>query len=66
MHDANRLTQAWFKCKECGFCWNADDNASINIRFLGAESTCQKRTVYMQEYLHTDRRKPPGFILRGR
>ncbi|MCW3095233.1 MAG: Transposase [Chthonomonadaceae bacterium] len=61
MHDSNRVTQAWFECKECGFCWNADDNAAINIRFLGAESVCQKRTVYMQEYLHTDRRKPLCF-----
>ncbi len=58
MHDANRITQAWFKCRKCGFCWNADDNASINIRFLGGASTSQKRTVCMQEHLHTDRRKP--------
>lgn len=58
MSDCNRQTQAWFKCRECGFAWNADDNAALNIRFLGAESVCQKRTVFMQEYLHTDRRKP--------
>lgn len=61
MHDANRVTQAWFQCKECGFCWHADDNAAINIRFLGAESVCHKRPVCMQEYLHTDRRKPLCF-----
>jgi putative transposase len=61
MHDSNRVTQAWFQCKECGFCWNADDNSAINIRFLGAESVCQKRPVCMQEYLHTNRRKPLRF-----
>ncbi|MCW3053959.1 MAG: transposase [Chthonomonadales bacterium] len=58
MSDANRTTQAWFQCRRCGFCWHADDNAAINIRFLGAESVRQKRQVCMQEYLHTDRRKP--------
>jgi putative transposase len=39
--------------------------AAINIRFLGAESVCRKRLVCMQEYLHTDRRKPLGFNPRG-
>lgn len=58
MADANRTTQAWFQCRKCGFCWHADDNAAINIRFLGAESVRQKRPVCMQEFLHTDRRKP--------
>jgi|SRR5579871_650895 len=57
----NRPTQAWFKCVHCGFCGHADDNAALNIRFLGAESTCHKRTVWMQEYLQTDRRKPLRF-----
>jgi len=66
MHDCNRVTQAWFKCRECGFCWNADDNAAMNIRFLGAASTCQKRTVCMQEVLHTDRRKLRDFSPRSR
>jgi putative transposase len=61
MHDANRPSQSRFRCKECGFCCHADDNAAINIQFLGAESTCHERTVYMQEYLHTDRRKPLRF-----
>jgi len=61
MSDANRTTQAWFRCRKCGFCWHADDNAAINIRFLGAESVRQKRPVCMQEYLHTDRRKPLRF-----
>ena len=61
MSDRNRPTQAWFKCVNCGFCWHADDNAAENIRFLGAESTRQKRTVCMQEYLHTERRKPLRF-----
>jgi len=61
MADANRTTQAWFQCRKCGFCWHADDNAAINIRFLGAESVRQKRPVCMQEYLHTDRRKPLSF-----
>jgi len=61
MSDQNRPTQAWFKCVHCGFCGHADDNAAMNIRFLGAASTCHKRTVWMQEYLHTDRCKPLRF-----
>jgi putative transposase len=28
---ANRQTQASFRCKQCGFCCNADVNAAINI-----------------------------------
>ncbi len=28
---ANRQSQASFKCKQCGFCCNADANAAINI-----------------------------------
>jgi putative transposase len=28
---ANRQTQASFRCKQCGFCLNADINAAINI-----------------------------------
>jgi putative transposase len=64
MSDRNRASQAWFQCRECGFCCHADDNAACNIRFLGAESTCQKRTVSMQEVLHTDRRKPLRFSQR--
>jgi putative transposase len=58
MADHNRVTQALFRCGQCGFCWKADDNAALNIRFLGAESTCHKRQIYMQDYLQTDRRKP--------
>ena len=61
MSDLNRTSQAWFRCRKCGFCWNADDNAAINIRFLGAESVRRKRSVSMQEYLHTDRSKPLRF-----
>lgn len=64
MHDGNRPSQAWFHCKECGFCCHADANAARNIRFLGAESTRQKRTVGMQECLHTDRRKPVALAIR--
>ncbi len=61
MHDSNRKTQSWFKCQKCGFGWYADDNAALNLRFLGAESTRHMRSVSMQEFLHTDRRKPTRF-----
>ncbi len=63
MTDANRQSQAWFKCRKCGFCWNADDNAALNIRFLGAESDRHKRPVCMRDYLHTDRRKPTNLFV---
>jgi putative transposase len=55
---SNRTEPRWFRCQECGFFWLADDNAAINIRFLGGASTAQKRTVSMEEYLHRDCRKP--------
>jgi putative transposase len=56
----NRKEQRWFQCQECGYFWLADDNAAVNIRFLGGASTAQKRTVSMEEYLHRDCRKPPA------
>src|SRR5579871_2837260 len=60
MSDANRRNQAVFRCtnSECRFLCHADENAAINIRFLGGASTAHKRTVSMQEHLRTDRRKP--------
>jgi len=61
--DQNRK-EIWFTCKCCGYCCHADENAAINIRFLGAESTRQKRPVCMQEFLHADRCKPLAFALR--
>jgi putative transposase len=57
---SNRKEQRWFRCQECGYFWLADDIAAVNLRFLGGESTAQKRTVSMEEYLHRDCRKPPA------
>jgi putative transposase len=54
---SNRREQKWFQCQACGYFWLADDNAAVNIRFLGAESTRHKRTVSMEEYFHRDCRK---------
>lgn len=33
---ANRKSQSEFVCRACGFMCNADDNASLNISFLGS------------------------------
>ncbi|HLK60899.1 MAG TPA: transposase [Chthonomonadaceae bacterium] len=61
--DQNRYG-TWFTCQGCGSCCHADENAAINIRFLGAESTRQKRVVGMQDFLHTDGREPLALALR--
>ncbi len=37
----NRLSQSKFKCLNCGFCMNADINATNNIRDTGACSFFQ-------------------------
>ena len=60
---SNRREQAWFRCQECGLFWHADDNAAINVRFLGGESTARKRTVSMEEYCHRDCRKPTTSVV---